>query len=285
MANIKIVTDSVSDLPQELLDKWNIDVIPCSVTYGGETYNDDGEELDRTDFYQTIERTKEVPTTAAPPIALAQEMLENALSGHDHVVSIHVAESLSSTYNNVLNASKSDGLNGKVTVLDSETLSMGIGWQVLVAAEVAEQTGDLDTVVRAVNAAKKNQMLYAAIYTMDFLRRSGRVNNVVASIGSLLQIKPILQVFENGDVQSTHRVRTFKKAKAKLTDLLKEEGELDRLAIIHTQNEAVAQEFLDEHRALMPEDVIITEVGPTLGTHIGLKSLGFVSLKKAWRDY
>jgi DegV family protein with EDD domain len=115
---------------------------------------------------------------------------------------------------------------------------------------------------------------------MDFLRRSGRVSAVVASIGSILQIKPIVTVLEKGKVEAVHRIRTFSKAKDKLKELLDAEGTLDRLAIIHTQNEAGAREFMEEHRSMMPQNTIITEVGPTLGTHIGLNSLGFVSVRK-----
>jgi len=279
---IRVITDSVSDIPAELLAKWNIDIIPCYVNYEGGSYADDGKELNRTEFYQSIASMKDFPSTAAPPPAIAEEVLARAIQGYDHLVSINVAESLSATINNIRIAAKSVDAK-RITVLDSETVSMGIGWQALIAAEVAQETGDLDAVVRAAEAVKKHHKLYAAIYTMDFLRRSGRVNNVVAGIGSILQIKPIVTVLEGGKVEAVQRIRTFKKAEEKLAELLKEEGAIDRLAIIHTQNEEGARRFIEEHKDLMPQNPIISEVGPTLGTHIGLNSLGFISVRKGWK--
>lgn len=154
---------------------------------------------------------------------------------------------------------------------------------VLVAAEVAAETGDVQAVIDAFERAKKHHKLYAGIYDLEPLRRSGRVNNFTASLGSILQIKPIITVVENGDVESAQRVRTFKRVKSKLADLLRDEGELERLAIIYTSDRKPAEEFKEANAHLMPDDVIISEVGPTLGTHIGPNALGFVSLRKSWR--
>lgn len=280
---IKIITDSVADIPQNLLDKWNIDVVPCYVNYGGESYTDDGKDLDRTHFFEYMKANKEVPTTAAPSPGLAEEIVANAIEGYDHLISINVAESLSATFNNVLLACNTVDKE-RTTVIDSESVSMGIGWLALIAAEVAAETGDVDAVINAVNQVKKNHKLYAGIHNMEYLRRSGRVSAVVAGIGSLLQIKPIVQVIEKGEVISAHRVRTFKKVRTKLRELLEEErGQLDRIAIIHVANEASAKQFIENNKELLPEDTIIAEVGPTLGTHIGPNSLGFISVNKAWR--
>jgi DegV family protein with EDD domain len=279
---IKIITDSVADIPNDLLQKWNIDVVPCYVDYGGGSYLDNGIELKRDDFYAYIKKHNEVPKTAAPAPAVAQEIIEKAITGYDHIISINVAQSLSSTLNNVKLACNEVVAN-RSTVIDSESVSMGIGWLALIAAEVAAQ-GDVDAVIKAVNAVKKNHRLFAGIYNMEYLRRSGRVSAVVAGIGSILQIKPIVQVIEKGEVISAHRVRTFGKVREKLRDLLAEEkGNLDKLAIIHTANEASARQFIDENKDLMPQEVIVAEVGPTLGTHIGPDALGFVSVNKAWR--
>lgn len=283
MAKIRVITDSVADIPQNLLDKWNIDIVPCYVNYGGESYSDDGKDLDRADFFNYLQNNKEVPTTAAPSPGLAEEIVTNALEGYDHLISINVAESLSATYNNVLLACNTVD-EKRTTVIDSESVSMGIGWLAIIAAEVAAETGDVDAVVRAVNNVKKNHKLYAGIYNMEYLRRSGRVTAVAASIGSLLQIKPIVQVIEKGEVVAAHRVRTFKKVRSKLRELLEEErGLLDRIAIIHTADEESAKQFIADNKDLLPDDTIIAEVGPTLGTHIGPNALGFVSVNKAWR--
>ncbi|GAB5490673.1 MAG: DegV family protein [Phototrophicaceae bacterium] len=284
MAKIRIITDSVADIPQDLLDKWNIDIIPCYVNYGGESYIDDGKDLDRAHFFNYLQNNKEVPTTAAPSLGLAEDIVSNALDGYDHLISVNVAESLSSTYTNVLLACNAVDKE-RTTVIDSESVSMGIGWLAVIAAEVAAKTNDLDAVTNAINKVKKNHKLYSGIYNMEYLRRSGRVTTVAASLGSLLQIKPIVQVIEKGEVVAAHRVRTFKKVRSKLRELLEEQrGQLDRIAIIHTANEDSAREFIANNKDLLPEDTIISEVGPTLGTHIGPNALGFVSVNKAWRN-
>lgn len=280
---IKIITDSVADIPSELLQKWNIDVVPCYVDYGGNSYLDNGIELKRSDFYDYIKKHNEVPKTAAPAPALAEELVEKAITGYDYVISVNVAQSLSATHNNVKLACNAIAPN-KSTVIDSETVSMGIGWMALIAAEVAAN-GDVDAVINAVNKVKKNHRLFAGIYNMEYLRRSGRVSAVVASIGSILQIKPIVQVIEKGQVISAHRVRTFSKVREKLRDLLLEEkGNLDKLAVIHTANEASARQFIEDNKDLVPAETIVAEVGPTLGTHIGPDSLGFIGVNKAWRS-
>lgn len=283
MTKIKIITDSVADIPADLLQKWNIDVVPCYVDYGGGSYLDNGIELKRHDFYEYLKTHKEVPKTAAPAPALAEELIEKAITGHDYLISINVAQSLSATHNNVKLACNAVAA-GKSTVIDSESVSMGIGWMTLIAAEVAAK-GDVEAVVNAVNAVKRNHRLFAGIYNMEYLRRSGRVSAVVASIGSILQIKPIVQVIEKGEVISAHRVRTFSKVREKLRELLAEEkGNLDKLAIIHTANEASARQFIEDNKDLVPAETIVAEVGPTLGTHIGPDSLGIVTVNKAWRS-
>jgi fatty acid kinase fatty acid binding subunit len=281
---IKIITDSVADIPKDLLEKWNIDVVPCYVNYGGESYKDDGVELSRKDFYTYIQNNNEVPQTAAPSPALVEEMVANSIEGYDHLISVNVAESLSATYNNVLLACNTVDVE-RTTVIDSESVSMGIGWLTLIAAEVAAETGDVDAVIHAVNAVKKNHRLFAAIYNLEFLRRSGRVSWVRAKIGALLRFKPIVQVMEKGKVEQAHRVRTFSKARIKLRNLLEEEkGQLDKLAIIHTDNKDGAHQFIADNQDLMPANVIVSEVGPTLGTHIGPNCLGFVSVNSAWKN-
>lgn len=281
---IKIITDSVADIPNDLLQKWNIDVIPCYVHYGGDSYLDDGQDLDRNAFFEYIKTHNEVPTTAAPSPGLAEEYVQRALEGHDHVISINISKTLSSTHNNVLLACNAVDAQ-RTTVLDSGSVSMGIGWMAIIAAEVAAETGDVDAVIQAVERLKQHHRLFAGIDNMEYLRRSGRVNAVTASIGTLLKIKPIVQVIADGEVISAHRVRTFKRVQRKLRDLLDEEAQaLDRLAIVHVANEDLARQFIKDNQDVIPEHTVIADIGPTLGTHIGPDSLGFVSVNAAWRS-
>lgn len=280
---IRIMTDSVADLPAELIEKWDIPVIPCSVSYGGQSYLDDGDELDRQHFYQSLPDLDVFPTTAAPSVGLAKKIIQEAAEGYDHLIGIHVPEAFSATINNIRIAAEEALPPERVTIIDSTTLSIGIGHQVLVAAQVAQETGDIQQVINAVDRVRQHQNVYAAFATMEYLKRSGRVNALIANIGSILQIKPIVNAHDS-QVDSIKRVRTFKKALAQLEELVRAQTPLDRLVILHIQNEEGAQAFRERVADIAPEYTPIVEVGPTLGTHIGPGSVGAATLSQKWRD-
>jgi DegV family protein with EDD domain len=277
---IRIMTDSVADVPAHLLEKWNIGVVPTYVNFEGGSYADDGKELNRELYYQRLPHMAEFPTTAAPSPAVAEEILNRAIEGYDHIVSVNIPAKLSATINNVRLGAQ--GIKDRVTVIDGGTLTMGIGFQVLVAAEIAAETGDVESVVKAVESARRNIKLYAIIANLEYLRRSGRVNAVVAFAGSLLQVKPILDVHD-GEVDVAQRVRTMGKAIARLKEMTEEQAPLERLVVLHINNEDGAKELQQSLGSTVPPDTITIVAGPTLGTHIGPGSLGVVTLRKAWR--
>lgn len=278
---IKIVTDSVCDIPSELLAQWSISVIPCYVNYSGESYADDGSQLDRQQFYDLLPTLNPYPTTSAPSPAFAEEILHSAMQGYDHLIGIHVPSALSATFNNIRFAA-STLPSGRATLIDSHSLTMGLGTQVLIAAEVAARTGSVDAVIHAVEQVQKHQRLYAVLHSLDALQRSGRVNPLISSIGTLLQIKPIVEVHDS-HVTPIHRIRTFSRAIDTLYDLVIAQAPLDRLTVLHIRNEDSAHAFLDRLGAVAPADTRIIEVGPTLGTHIGIGSVGAVTLSQQWK--
>lgn len=276
---IRIITDSVCDIPNDLLQRWNIAVIPCYVNYNGQSYADDGVQLDRAAFWKMLPTISPYPTTAAPSSAFAEEILRQAAEGYDHVIGVHVPAALSSTFNNIKFAGSK---LPNVTLIDSHSLTMGQGTQVLVAAEVAAQTGNVQAVVDAVAKVQQYQKLYAVLYSLDALKRSGRVSPLFSSIGTLLQIKPIVEV-KRSVVEPIHRIRTFSKAVDTLYELVVAQAPFDRLTMLHIQNESGAHDFLNRLGSLVPTDTRIVEVGPTLGTHIGIGSLGATTLNTQWK--
>lgn len=280
---IKIVTDSVADIPPDLRDRWQISLIPTFVNYDGESYADDGEQLDRAAYYSSLDDMDEFPTTSAPSPGLAEEILGEASEGYDHIIAVHLPEALSSTINSVRLAVQNLPNPERFTVLDGTTLSMGLGFQVLAAAETAAGTDDVDAVIDAIKRVQDYQQTYAAFATMTYLRRSGRVNALVAFAGTLLQIKPIVSL-KYSEITPLHRIRTFKKATAKLHDLIRQEAPLDKLAILHIRNEDGAHALLESLSDIAPPDTPIVEVNPSLGTHIGPGSLGASVLTADWRQ-
>ncbi len=280
---IRITADSVCDLPADILSELNIKLIPTYVNIGDESIPDDGVSLNREEFYQRLPSLSSQPTTAAPSPGDAESFFRDVIEdGADHVISIHVPAKLSGVYNTMrLGAEVVD--KEKITLVDSLQLTLGIGMQVWVAAELAQEADNVHEIVSAIERVRQNTELYAIIDTMEYLKRSGRVNSLVANIGSLLRIKPIVRVWD-GDIESHARVRTWSRAVNKLRELTRTEAPLDRLAVMHIANRDGAEAFLESIQDIAPEKTVIIEVTPTLGTHIGPGSIGVTTLSKNWRQ-
>ena len=278
---IRFVTDSTCDIPPELIKKWKIGVVPAFVNYGGQSYADDGVELDREAYYKQMPTLTAQPTTSAPSPALAEQVINRTFEGADHLVMLCVPARLSGIYN-ALRLGSADIPADRVTLIDSGTLSAALGFQVLVGAETAAETGDLNEVLDAIERVRANEKLYATVETMEYLRRSGRVGWAAASVGQLLQIKPIISATE-GSVESVARVRTFARAIDKLVELVQEQGSLDRLTLLHANNRDGALEMKNRLGSTAPAETHIINVTPAIGTHIGPMALGVATLRKAWR--
>jgi len=149
-----------------------------------------------------------------------------------------------------------------------------------VAARVAAETGSVEAVIAAVESTRKRQKLYAIIANLEYLRRSGRVNAISAFAGSILQIKPILDVHD-GEVDVAERVRTMSKAVSRLRALTEAQAPLEHLTILQIENEEGAEQLKDMLKGVLPADNITVMAGPTLGVHIGPGSLGVVTVRKA----
>lgn len=279
---IRLICDSTCDIPADLLAKHHIRVVPCFVNYDGNSFADDGVQLKRDEYYRQLPHIRPVPKTSAFPPGMVEPVVEEALKEADHVVILSVPAKLSGVYN-AFRLGSSNFPQEKITLIDSGQVAMGLGWQVIIAAEVAEATGDVAAIKDAVQRVRNNQRLFAALDTLEYLRHSGRVSWASAGIGALLQIKPILDVRE-GEVKSHSRVRTFKRAFEELVTLAHEQAPLDRLAIMHADNAQGAQELKEALKDIAPADTITVNITPTIGTHIGPGGLGFASVSKSWRN-
>ena len=278
---IRFVTDSTSDIPADLVTKHSIGIVPCFINHGEQSFTDDGRELVREDFYKQLPSMRPAPTTAAPSPGMAKEVIDARFADADHLVIISVASKLSGTYN-AMRLGAAHLPPDRFTLIDSESVTLGLGWQVLIGAEVAAETGDVEQTVDAIRRVRQHANVYAALETMEFLRRSGRVGWAAASIGALLQIKPLLHVYE-GEVKAASRVRTFSRAFEELVRLGNEQVPLDRLAILHAANPEGAQELRERLTDIAPANAIIVSITPTIGTHIGPGGLGLATVSQMWR--
>jgi len=280
---IRFITDSTSDIPAELLTKHDITVVPVFVNYGGGSYADDDIELKREEYYSKLATLRPYPTTSAMPPAMTEKAIMDAAKDADHVVAISVSSKLSGVYNAFrLGGQKLSA--DRFTLIDGLSTTSGLGWQVVIGAEVAEQTGDLDQVISAINRVRDATRVYAALGTLEYLHRSGRVGWAAAGIGTLLQIKPIIKV-EDGEVKSLSKVRTFSRAVDELIRFAHDHAPLDRLVVLYGIDIDAAYALKERLKDIAPpENTYIVRINPAVGTHIGPNGLGVVPVSASWKN-
>ena len=276
---LAIVTDSTSDLSSQLIGSYDIEVIPTILIVEGKEYAD-GVGLSREAFYQQLPSWPAPPTTAAPSIGEFAARYEALLSrGFEQIISLHASSKLTTIINSAQQAAQD--FPGKITVVDSQSISMGLGFQVLAAAETAEQ--GLQAALDAIDSARQRLRVYAALNTLEYAKRSGRLPAAVTLLGGLLSIKPLIEV-QVGEVKPIKAVRTTRQANEKLKQLLLAEGPLEKLAILHSGAEPRAKEFLNnlmqESSQSVPRDVLLINVTTVIGTHVGPQGLGFASVRR-----
>jgi len=274
-----IVTDSTADLPPHLTEQYEIQVVSPMLILDGKQYAD-GIGISREDFYTRLPSLQTPATTAAPSIGDFLMPYQTLLdSGCDHILSIHVAGKLSGLLNNARQAALE--FPDKITCVDSGLLSMGLGFQVLAAVENAEL--GLNAALEAIESARRRLKVIAALDTMEYLKRSGRIPAVVANIGGLLSIKPVIEL-RDGEIKPMAVNRTAKQADEFVFAQLLEMGEMERLAILHTNAEPRAKLLLhammEKARMSVPRDVLFVNVTAVIGTHLGPNCIGFAAVRK-----
>lgn len=275
-----IVTDSTSDLPQHVIEEYEIEVVPAVLVLDGQSYAD-GKGLSREEYYTRLPGMKQPPTTAAPSTGDFAECFQKLFdAGCDHILSIHAAVELTAIVS-VARLAAHD-FRERITVLDSGSLTLGLGFQVLAAVQAKIDDLSLEGILEAIRSTRQRTKVMAALDTMEYLRRSGRVPGAVAALGGLLSIKPIVELL-NGEVKPIGAVRTTRQAGERIYNALRDLGPLERLAILHTNAEDRARQLLD---ALMqtvsqsiPRDILMVNVTTVIGTHVGPNGLGFASVK------
>ncbi len=275
MPEIHIVTDSNADIPADIAARLGIVVVPSLVVINDQPYRD-GVEISRAEFYTKLPGLRPPPTTAAPSSGEFQDIYRAC--GPGRIVSLHLAGPFSAMCNVARLAA--EGLGGQVTVVDTGSVSMGQGWQVIAAAEASRAGADLREVLRAVESTQGRVRLWAALDTVEYLRRSGRASALSALLGDLLQIKPLLEV-RAGAVKPVGRLRTRHKVIEALRAQVEGLGRLERLAVLHTAAPADAHTLAARLGHLTPEPPLVVEATAVIGTHVGPGALGLAAVKAA----
>ena len=272
-SGIKVLADSVCDIPRDVADRLGVALIPAVVNIGERSYLDDGVELTREHFYELMPTLPRLPTTSACPLGLCRDMIAEQARHAEHLILIAAPAHLSSIYNNFRIAAE-EVAPGRYTLIDSGQVTMGEGFQVLEAAEMARAGCSPGEIVARLDSIRPRVHVFGALNTLENLYKSGRVGWVTAIAGRLLQIKPLVELTE-GNVKSLDNIRTFRRAFQRLVDLAYEYAPYERLAILHTHNLGMAEQLRDVLSSLFPvEQMLVVNVNPPLGTHVGAQGLG-----------
>jgi DegV family protein with EDD domain len=269
---IRVVTDSACDLPLPLVETLGIEVVPLTIRFGEEEFVDQV-ELSTQEFWERVERSDRLPETAAPsPGAFESRFRDLMARGATGIVCINLSSHLSGTMQSAQVAAAAVAGVCPVQVIDSQTASMGQGNLCLTAARRAADGDSLESIVAEVVDRRDRTKLYATLDTLDHIRMSGRIGNAKALLGTMLSIKPVIEI-KAGIVEEVKRVRTRSKALKELATHAGE-GKMEHLAVLHG-NAPDLEELLTLLDPIFPRDEIITGiVGPVIGTHAGPRVIG-----------
>jgi DegV family protein with EDD domain len=276
---VRIVTDSSADLSADEVERLGVEVVPLSIRFGADEYTD-GVDLSAAQFYEKLASSADLPETAAPsPGAFEAAFRRQADAGADAVVCINLSSGLSATIQSAQNAAKAaEDLD--VRVVDSRSITAGLGTHVKVAAEAAAGGASADEVVALVEGMVPRTHVFGALDTLDNLKKGGRIGGAQALLGSLLSIKPLLDI-SSGEVAEAGKARTRRKALEWLRDQVFALPTVEHLSVAHGN-----APDLDDMLALLapryPADQIsITTIGPTIGTHAGPRVMGLTWIDPA----
>jgi DegV family protein with EDD domain len=276
---VRIVTDSASDLPPETCEELAIEVVPLTIRFGEEEFVD-RKELSTAEFWRRLETSSVLPETAAPSVGAFEETFRRlADEGADGIVCVNLSAKLSATMQSAQVAAKAlDGLC-PVSIVDSKSASMGIGTLAIYAARRARDGADLTAIVDELEARRDRQTLLAALDTLEYLRKGGRIGGAQALLGSMLSIKPIITVTD-GEVEPAGKVRTRSKALQFIIDRVPSDG-VESIAVLHAGAPDI-DEFMERLRPKLADaEIIVGHVGPVVGVHAGPRVLGCAWIKRA----
>lgn len=278
MGRIRIVTDSTSDILPETAEELGIQVVPCYINFGDESLLDQV-EISRKAFYERLVSGPVHPATAAPPPGLFAQAYQQALEDASAIVSIHPPDRLSALRQSALNGWDLVKSQVPFRALDAGQLSMGLGWIAIRAAQAVAAGANLAAVEALVADLRDRAWLYAALNTVEYLRRSGRVGWAKGTLSKFLRIRPIIKVYR-GEILSEGYVRTQSAGIEQLISRIKEIGEIECLTILHSNAPGIAEKFRQRLAEFhLPESILTVNVTPVLGTHVGPDGIGFVAIQ------
>jgi DegV family protein with EDD domain len=272
---LRVVTDSTSDLSPELARQFDITVVPVYVRFGAQTYRD-GVDISHDEFYRKLTGGDVHPSTSQPTPTDFADVYRTLARETDEIVSVHVSSKLSGTQEAALLGREMAGLSSRINVIDSQSVSMGLGMMALEAAREAQTGGGLTEAVARVRRAVANTRLLAIFDTLRYLVLGGRIGKAKGLVGSVLNVKPVLTM-RDGEMHPAGFARTRARGIDRLIEFVRNAANIEELALVHstTPDEAgfLGQKlgsFVDGNR------IHVARLGPSLGVHGGPGTLGVV---------
>ena len=274
MGKIHVVTDSGSDLSLQVREELGIHVVPLTVQFGSEIFKD-GEEISTAEFFSRLRTEADMPSTCQPSPADFVAMYEKIAEPGDTIISVHLSSKMSGTYQSAVLASTMLDSDIQVKVVDSKSASMGLGLVAVAAAEGVRAGKDLDTILSELQQTIDDLQVYFVVDTLEYLKKNGRIGMASALVGTMLNIKPILTLVD-GEVAPFEKIRGKAKALRRVRELILEfQAKFPEKKIRAAMSHATTQEEADQIVKALSEtlpvegDVIIGEIGPTIGVHTG----------------
>lgn len=279
MSKVMVVTDSTANIPENILAKYPIRVIPLHLIWNNKLFKD-GVDITPLEFYEKIRTADTMPTTSQSTPEEFKKLYKDLLDEDYDILSIHISSRLSGTMDSASQALQAfPGKN--IRLVDSFSASMAMGFQVTAAARLAAMGGSLQDCLDIAERAKNQTGVYFALETLEYLKRGGRIGNAAAFLGTILNLKPLLML-RDGVIEPVEKVRTFSKTLSRLLDMVESKLENQsgpiRLCVIHGNSPEAAKQLLELAEArfsnMVIAESIISDISPVIGTHAGPGALG-----------
>ncbi|HAS28209.1 MAG TPA: DegV family protein [Dehalococcoidia bacterium] len=273
---VKIVTDSSADIPPELLKEFDITVVPLYVRFGNDVFKDKV-DISNEEFYKRLVSGDVFPATSQPPPLDFKQVYEELAKDADGIVSVHISGKLSGTTPSALQARESMQSSCPIEIIDSLSITNGLGMVCLEAARAAKTGKKMEEVVKIARDAVPEIHLMVIFDTLKYLAKGGRIGKASSLMGAVLNIKPLIGL-KDGEVVPLGKARSYSKAMEQQYEFVEKtirEGDVKEISVMYNTNKNAADILAERIAPLYPrEKILMGEIGPILGTHGGPNMLG-----------
>lgn len=271
---VRIVTDSACDLPDDVVRSLDITVVPLSIRFGDDEFVD-REDLSVAEFWRLCGERDELPSTAAPaPGRFEQAYRQLLADGAEGIISLHLSGELSATLQSARTAADAIETDVPIRVIDSRSITVGLGITVTTLAERARDGAGIDELVALTESLIPRTRVLGALDTLEYLKKGGRIGAAQAVLGSLLSIKPLIAI-EDGKVEAAGKQRTRSRAVKFVLDAVAAEPAIERLAVMHADCDDI-DDFVARIKELHDGEILVGEIGPVIGAHAGPGTIGVI---------